>query len=81
MLKINIVENNEVKKVLKKAYTKEKKNHMKKILIFVLILIFSWLVRNYIINFLEFITVSSIILFISIIMLLTSVFTFLGKLF
>lgn len=81
MLKINIVENDEVKKVLKKAYTKEKKNYMKKILIFVLIVIFSWLVRNYIINFLEFITVSSIILFISIIMLLTSVFTFLGKLF
>lgn len=81
MFKINIIENNDVKRVLIKAYKKEEKNYSKKILVFLVAIIIFGLGFNYIINIVEFIIMSIIILSIGVIIALTSIFKFIGRLF
>lgn len=81
MFKINIIENNDVKRVLIKAYKKEEKNYSKKILVFLVAIIIFGLGFNYIINIVEFIIMSIIILSIGVIIVLTSIFKFIGRLF
>lgn len=81
MFKINIIGNNDIKRVLIKAYKKEEKNYSKKILIFFVAIIIFSLGFNYIINIVEFIIMSIIILSVGIIIVLTSIFKFIGKLF